>query len=174
MQVKKKRSKCNSLKITPVQPSIHNEEEGEEYDVSHDGKDDDNNGVYDDVNDGHCNDVVIKENTEEENRMREFSKSAKEVLEIAAREEGRARETLRRWSIMLPFTLTCIGIVFLCIAVFMGADIQLHTGVERDQSHEHHLETWIYYVAPLFLMVPFWLSLGLIRYYTGRLHDFFE
>ena len=126
-------------------------------------------------NDEHDNDHNDGANTDtdEDARVKEFSQWTKEVLEIAAREESRARETLRRWSIILPFTLTVIGMIFLCLVVFMGADVQLHKGSQRDQSH-HHLEVWIYIVAPLSLFLPFCITLGLIRYYTGRLHDFYE
>ncbi len=111
--------------------------------------------------------------TNEERKMKEFSQWTKEILEVAAREESKARETLGRWSVILPFTLTCIGMVFLCVVVFIGADVQLHTETRRTYQ-SHHLEKWIYIVAPLSLFVPFWITLRVIRYYTGRLHDFFE
>lgn len=143
----KKKSECNHFKSKPPM----------------NGSDEHNNNDFDSAN----------ADTDEDARVKEFSQWTKEVLEIAAREESRARETLRRWSIILPFTLTVIGMIFLCLVVFMGADVQLHKGSQSNQSH-HHLGMWICIVAPLSLFVPFFITLSLIRYYTGRLHDFYE
>lgn len=98
----------------------------------------------------------------------EFLTWMRQILDIAAREESNDRERLRKWSIFIPFTLTFIGMVILCLVVFLGANVQLHTGREHERGH---LQLWIYIVAPLSLIVPFLTTLYLITYFTGRLHD---
>ncbi len=98
----------------------------------------------------------------------EFLTWMRRIIDIAARKESNDRERLRKWSILIPFTLTFIGMVILCLVVFLGANVQLHTGREHDRGHLH---LWIYIVAPLSLIVPFVTTLYLITYFTGRLHD---
>lgn len=97
-----------------------------------------------------------------------FLEWTREVLDSAARQESKDRESLRRWSIFIPFSLTFFGMVMLCLVVFMGAHVQLHTGRDPPQGGMH---LWIYIVAPLSLFLPFLSTLRLIVYYTGRLHD---
>lgn len=104
-----------------------------------------------------------------EDRKLDFLKWTKDIHEIAAREESRDRESMRKWSILLPFSLTFIGMIIFCCVVFMGAYVQLHT---RQEAVQGALHLWIYIVAPLFLVIPCALTLLLINFYTGRLHDF--
>ena len=100
----------------------------------------------------------------------EFAQWTKDVIDTAAQEESRDREKMRRWSIVFPFSLTCMGMIMLCLVVLKGAHVQLRPG---RQHKEGGLQLWIYILAPSFLIIPFLLTLRLTWFYTGRLYDMY-